>query len=161
MSNRFSNELEAKLKDAGWFDGRKTNQELRMLDFPMHSPGTAFLNEFGGLVIGATLFCHAYDVNRQYPYRDRLATANLPNCLPVAGSWYWCEGSLWLDELGRAYQADDNELAFVGESVEQAMELLVLRKKIPTHYPRWDVLPTPPNPYDHGIVDRKRDKGAQ
>ncbi|RBP45360.1 SUKH-3 immunity protein of toxin-antitoxin system [Roseimicrobium gellanilyticum] len=142
MKHRFSPELEYKLEKSGWYAGRETDAELKLLHFPMHKAGERFLTEFGGLTIGSQLFCNAYYVNAHYEHHERLAVlSGLPNLLPVAATWYWGEGSLWLDATGRAYLTDDYELAFVGKTVEEALELLILGKEIPAHYRRWDLPP--------------------
>lgn len=109
----------------------------------MHQAGERFLKEFGGLTIGSQLFCNAYYVNEYYDHRERLrlSLTGLPDLLPVAASWYWGEGSLWLDPAGRAYQADDYELALLGKTVEEALELLILGKEIPAGYKRWELPP--------------------
>lgn len=141
MKQRFSPELEYKLEKSGWFVGRETEEELKQLHFPMHKAGVQFLTEFGGLTIGSLLFCNAYYVNQHYDHRARLALAGLPDLLPVAACWYWSEGSLWLDPVGNAYLADAYELAFVGKTVEEALELLILGKEVPEHYKRWELPP--------------------
>lgn len=131
------------LERSGWYTGRVSDVELNLLRFEMHEAGTRFLREFGGLSIGALLFCDAYYVNQHHAQRERLAFAGIPSLQPVAASWYWNEGSLWLDASGRAYQADDYELAMVGKTMEEALERLILQQDIPDRYPRWELLSVP------------------
>jgi hypothetical protein len=153
MQNRFSNELKKSLKKAGWFPGRETDAEIVKLDFTMHTPGIRFLKEFGGLVIWGTVFAYAWYINKFYRDRILLASANLPNCLPIAVSWYWCEGELWMDELGQIYQVGDGIMALVSGTVEDALEILVVRKKdIPSDFPKWNITPRPQNPHQINYV---------
>ena len=143
--------LRTTLANAGWFPGRQTDAEVSKLHFQMHAPGIRFMTEFGGLFLGNVIHVTARDANYSYKYRDRISAANLPNCLPVAMSWYWCEGELWMDELGRIYQADDNQLALVSDTVGEALEILIVRQKeIPADFPRWDIEPRKQNPHDLG-----------
>jgi hypothetical protein len=142
VKQRFSPELAYRLQKSGWYAGRETEEELNRIQFPMHPVGARFLTEFGGLTIGSHLFCNAYYVNESYGHHERLAVlSGLPNLLPVAVIWYWGEGSLWLDAAGHAYLSDDYELAYVGKTVEEALEVLILGKEIPPHYRRWEIPP--------------------
>jgi len=153
MRDRFSKELEKSLKSAGWFPGRQTDSVVAELKFSLHPAGEKFVREFGGLLLGGIIHVSAEEANHSYAYRDRLAAANLPNCLPVGSSWFWCEGELWMDEMGRVYQADGSKMAMVSERIEDALEILVIRKtSIPTDLPKWRIAPKPPNPYDLGVV---------
>jgi hypothetical protein len=153
MTNRFSKPLEKILKAGGWFAGRQTNCEIDKLVFPMHGPGRQFLMEFGTLLLGTFIYPSAQEANYSYQYRDRIAVANLPNCLPVASSWFWCEGELWLDDSGCVYQADDYRLAMVSENIDDALEILLVREKqIPSDFPKWNINPRPHNPHDLGVT---------
>ena len=144
---RFSEALERQLVLSGWYEGRSTRDELDQIDFEPHQACEAFLREFGGLAIASTLFCDAYYFKEFYEFKWRVDAVGLPNCLPVAASWYWCEAELWIDELGRLYHVGDYEMVRVGDTVEQGLELVVLRKPFPENLERWDIESIPAEAY--------------
>lgn len=140
--NRFSNSLEWVLKKAGWFPGRDTEATLAELDFTMHSSGIKFLREFGGLFIGGAIVTDGYYINAVYEKHKQIITSIIPSCLPLGFSWFWCEGELWMDELGQIYQANYYKMVLVSDTIEDALEMLLIRQKeIPKNAPKWYLTP--------------------
>src|SRR6185295_15236607 len=115
---RFSPEVEAILRRAGWFEGRRF--DLAIYDtFPMkpHAAAREVLSEFGGLHIGETgrgIDCARSDVDLRPEWTDRSfegyeeLDAAVGSVLYPLGETHRQNAYLLIDERGRVYEVMDD-----------------------------------------------------
>lgn len=122
---------------AGWFPGREDCEDLNKLDFTLHESGQRIMREFGGLRFRNVCF-EAEIANLDFPiYKQRFDEIGIPNALPLGSCDYITDGSIWMDDQGRFYQAARKEMFLAGQDTWEGLANLVMLKGIPAKYPRW------------------------
>jgi SUKH-3 immunity protein len=135
---RWSAEVEAYLRAAGWSPGRRVGierwvKELRSEGYPVHEAALAFLSEFGGLEIDASgpgrtqARSHVkIDPTLAFGERDRLTTyfPQLGGSLVPVGELDHGHALLALDENGAAFLVMDFAKR-LGRSGDEALTNLI------------------------------------
>ncbi len=139
-----SKELKAALILSGWYEGRKSEETIASLSYPIHQKAREFLLEFGDLAIGAgvgkTLLTYESYLNSLH--EDQMPVPDMvPGGLVIIGrTEYWSDGTLWMDEEGQVYISDSyDQVGLVARDIISALEIMILRKlKISADNPRWN-----------------------
>ncbi|HRJ10187.1 MAG TPA: SUKH-3 domain-containing protein [Prosthecobacter sp.] len=145
---RFSDRLLDRLKQAGWNEGRSSFQNLHVfqtaLGDVLHSTAYRVLLEFAGLDIGRRVFFEPYYATLALRSRQLLPPNFRETLCPVALTTYWSDTTVWIDENGRVFLLEPDELSYLAASMDAALEILVLDGKpepVPQelHPGHWDI----------------------
>lgn len=118
------------LYQAGWSEGRCASKQLEefqvALGPTLHSAARKVLLEFADLMIGRRVFFDFYYVKLALNEGCKLPLFLRNSICPVALTSYWSDTSVWIDERGRVFLLEPDELSYFAGSMDAALEILVL-----------------------------------
>lgn len=138
-AGRFSREAEKLLRAGGWYPGLRTDFQLRAFEFELHERAREFVREFSRVDFGEgmEMYVDPKLANREYANFDAVAKAGLRNCVPLCGSYWHGEASIWMDEDGALYLGGSEQFDLIASTTDEGIECVLLHKPLPG--PQWAV----------------------
>lgn len=124
------------LKSSGWYEGRNElaieAHYREVLGDNWLPVAVFFVRNFGGLAIHHKLWVYAEQAVLDLRFKNRVERVVNCKACPVASSGYFGEGcAVWIDENERFYCVDGTGMAFVGQGVEEALNVILLCDRAP------------------------------
>ena len=130
-AGRFSREAERLLRAGGWYPGLRTDYQLDEFEFELHARAREFVREFSRVDFGFKMYVEPRLANMEYENFAAVAKLGLRNCVPLGGSYWSGEASIWMDEDGALYLGGGGQFDLLGRTTEEGIECVLLNKKMP------------------------------